>query len=287
MGRTTKKQAGQPSESVLPAGTKLPGATSPKTTEAQGENTTGNVAPIAATRDSNVLSLDEARSLTGEIRAGVVDTLALLLRAYEGRAWAVLGYRTWDSYCNAEFKNLSVPRSQHAAWIVALRSQGMSTRAIAAAIDSSKSSVGRRAIKATEGKVAAAASGMTEVAPVPNGTPDKTQGMDGKTYPAKKQRSDSGSPAPEIAPAAKTPVPPKTGKTSDRATATILRDMGERLVKMGQHIIDVVASTPIGDVEDAERGRLASELRGHLDVLSGFISELETPKPDVAGSSPG
>src|ERR1700678_1288895 len=63
---------------------------------------TENVAPP--------LSEAEARSLTDRIKAGVQQTFELLFEAHERRAWAVLGYRSWEQYVRREF-DLSRSRS--------------------------------------------------------------------------------------------------------------------------------------------------------------------------------
>lgn len=49
--------------------------------------------------------LDEhrARQLTDRIRQAADDLWALLLEAHEGRAWAALGYPTWEAYVRTEF----------------------------------------------------------------------------------------------------------------------------------------------------------------------------------------
>lgn len=50
-----------------------------------------------------LLDADEARTLTEEIRSTVERLHMLLLHAYEGQAWAALGYTSWRAYATAEF----------------------------------------------------------------------------------------------------------------------------------------------------------------------------------------
>jgi hypothetical protein len=52
----------------------------------------------------------EARDVTTRIKAGIDDLATLLTQAHDGRAWVVLGYRSWGSYVRAEF-GLSRSRS--------------------------------------------------------------------------------------------------------------------------------------------------------------------------------
>lgn len=56
-----------------------------------------------ATTISAPLADHEARDLTDRISQAADDLWALLLEAYEGRAWAALGYRTWEEYTSTEF----------------------------------------------------------------------------------------------------------------------------------------------------------------------------------------
>jgi hypothetical protein len=49
------------------------------------------------------LTPDEARHLTDEIKEQVEAAWAKLRPAYEGRAWAALGYPSWQLYVTSEF----------------------------------------------------------------------------------------------------------------------------------------------------------------------------------------
>jgi hypothetical protein len=102
------------------------------------------------------LDVDEARRLTDDIKGFVTFTWDLVQEAYAGRAWAVLGYSSWDDYCEEEFgaSRLRLPREERSEVVASLHEAGLSVRAIAVATGSSKSTVAR------------------ELSPVPNGTPD-------------------------------------------------------------------------------------------------------------------
>lgn len=111
-------------------------------------------------------SADEARHLTERIKVLVEGAWDLIKQAYEERAWAALGYPSWDDYCSREFgtSRLRLPREERQEVVLSLRESGMSTRAIAAATGQSKSQVDR------------------DLAGVPNGTPAPVLGTDGKQY---------------------------------------------------------------------------------------------------------
>lgn len=112
---------------------------------------------------------EQARALTDRIKVAVEGTWLLIQEAYTSRAWAALGYDTWDAYVDAEFRTarLALPKEERAETIQSLRSAGMSVRAI-----SSATGVG-------VGTVHRELSGSG----VPFGTPE-IQGADGKTYAA-------------------------------------------------------------------------------------------------------
>jgi hypothetical protein len=75
------------------------------------------------------MSASEARDVTTRIRNGCNDLCLLVLRAHDERAWAALGYRSWNRYVRAEFE-LSRSRSYE------LLDQGLVRRALQVATDS-------------------------------------------------------------------------------------------------------------------------------------------------------
>jgi hypothetical protein len=103
------------------------------------------------------LDANEARALTDQIKTGVEALWHLITRAYTERAWAALGYTSWDDYCTREFgtSRLRLPREERAEVVSSLRESGLSLRAIAAATGDSVTTVRR------------------ELAGVPNGTPER------------------------------------------------------------------------------------------------------------------
>ena len=91
--------------------------------------------------DTMELTADEARSLTGEIRGHLYRLVPLVKRAYYGRADQALGYASWQEYCAAEIGGVRIPLADRPAKVAELRSAGMSTRAIGAALGVSKGTV--------------------------------------------------------------------------------------------------------------------------------------------------
>jgi hypothetical protein len=101
------------------------------------EATTGEIVGI-------VLDAAAARVLTDRIRGLLTTAYQGLIAAFHGRAWAVLGYETWDAYCKAEFKDAGMVRldpNQRREVVVELREAGMSTRAISSGLSVSQSTV--------------------------------------------------------------------------------------------------------------------------------------------------
>lgn len=95
--------------------------------------------------DLMVISADDARSLTDQIKVAVEGTWELIKRAYVSRAWSALGYRSWDDYCTREFgtSRLRLPREERQEVVGSLRDAGLSLRAIAAATGYSEPTVRR------------------------------------------------------------------------------------------------------------------------------------------------
>lgn len=113
------------------------------------------------------LTEDEARALTDRIAHAVETTWELVVDAYQRRAWAALGYESWDAYCSAEFSSLRLrlPREERAEQVASLRESGLSLRAIAAATGVSEPTVRR------------------DLAGASNDAPQRVTGQDGKSHP--------------------------------------------------------------------------------------------------------
>ena len=109
-----------------------------------------------------------ARELTDRIKVGVEAIWELVKQAYQSRAWAALGYDSWDDYCTREFgtSRIRLPREERQEVVSSMREIGMSNRAIATATGTSESTV-RRIPRAS------------------NDAPAPVTGTDGKTYTPK------------------------------------------------------------------------------------------------------
>lgn len=128
------------------------------------------------TSQSVELSASQARELTDRIKVGVEAIWELVKQAFQSRAWAALGYDSWDDYCTREFgtSRIRLPREERQEVVASMREIGMSTRAIASATGDSPRTV-RRAIDSSGANA-----------------PVDVTGVNGKTYTPK--------PRPEPAP---------------------------------------------------------------------------------------
>ena len=74
----------------------------------------------------------EAEKLTAAIHRSTEHVWKLISEAYSRRAWAALGYDSWDDYCQVEFESsrIRLPREQRASAVASLRESGLSIRAI-------------------------------------------------------------------------------------------------------------------------------------------------------------
>lgn len=133
------------------------------------------------------LSPTEATALTDQIRGAISRTLDSMAdvehavtQAYDARAWAALGYSSWETYCAAEFSEtrLWATVEERQARTLSLREAGMSQRAIAAVLG-----VGKGTTDRDLGAVSGAPSGAPDRA-----VPSTVQlvGTDGVAQPSTK-----------------------------------------------------------------------------------------------------
>lgn len=130
-------------------------------------------APQSTERDFDWV---EARAITDQIKSDVVRARKSLGAAYWRRAWAALGYESWDVYCEKELAGtgLRMPREERIKEVWALREDGLSTRAIAAATGVSEGTV--------RNDLAAGAQNYAPAEEPP------IRGLDGKDYPTPKAK---------------------------------------------------------------------------------------------------
>jgi hypothetical protein len=112
----------------------------------------------------------EAEFWVGRVNATLVNLGFLITTGYQRRAWVALGYESWGEMCEAEVTVPQLSRDQRRELVAALRSEGLSTRAIGDAIGASKDTV-RNDLSSTG-----------EKSPV---EPDEIVGTNGKTYKPK------------------------------------------------------------------------------------------------------
>lgn len=199
-----------------------------------------------ARRDSP-LSEIEARRLTNQINGALTVAWDLVITAYERGVWEPLGYASWDSYCRAEFgtARLRLPAEERAETVHSLREAGLSTRAIAAATGLGHGTVGR------------------ETAGVPDGTPARVTGTDGKTYSgspkstqAEQLERDAGSDRSEP----EDQGPPPAAAPRRRSLTDQAQDAGHELRKA----VDRAARLVDDDRFPQNREQVTRALRGHL-----------------------
>lgn len=200
----------------------------------------------------NGLTPEAARDLTDQIRTGLEGVYQWIKAAYKGRAWAALGYSSWDDYVTREFGNLHLrpPREDQTQVIASMRDAGMSVRAIARATQLGNATVHREIEKASG---------------VPNGTPESSvpvQGQDGKSYaPTRtKPRVD--------------PVDPLDRPVAEAGVTPL--DLSERAGEGREHVARVLREF---DGSGAAALPMTIKLAGQV---SGLVSPLtgEAPVPD-------
>jgi len=133
------------------------------------------------------LTPDAAREVTDRIKVGVEAVWHLIAQAYEGRAWAALGYSSWDDYCTREFgtSRLRLPREERQEVVASLRESGLSTRAIAAATGYNDKTVRNDLAAGAENSAPGDEVEDAEIVDDEPPAPQPVTGTDGKRYQPK------------------------------------------------------------------------------------------------------
>lgn len=129
-----------------------------------------------------LLNESSARRLIARINGTAAELIDLTLELWSGRAWLALGYGTWDELCDAEITLPRLEPPQQAELRGALRSAGMSTRAIASVTGASQSTVSR----SLRGESNDSPARDVEQRFKTKHAPAKVTGTDGKKYTTRK-----------------------------------------------------------------------------------------------------
>lgn len=186
---------------------------------------------------------EQARDLTDRIKFSLDGMWELVRAAYISRAWAALGYLTWDEYCTREFgtSHIRLPREERGEVIGSLRDSGLSLRAIAAATGLSRGTVGNELAGSGVQNWTPEVEVTREPAPpdpverprqetppavaTPAAVRPVTKGLDGKTYqPSRPARAPAPSPPADLPPPLFTP--PEAGPASDAAREALSAFVG-------------------------------------------------------------
>ncbi len=237
---------------------------------------------VVSAEEQQSLGREAAEAITESIRASatrVLDALAEVerdvRRAYDGRAWRVLGYDSWESYCAAEFTGVRLWSSveERHDRTMKLREAGLSQRAIAAVLGIDQATVSR--------DLSSDAHASVDV---------ELTGLDGRVRPPRRiedaqllarrlevlRLRDSGMSQQDVA--ARLRVSQATVSTDEKFIGEVLGELSEeeagridQLVASGDPDIDVVAAAlgidglynrfDVGDVLADSAGGKAKELR--------------------------
>ena len=203
-----------------------------------------------------LMSAPEARTLTDRIKVGVEAVWDLVTTAYTERAWAVLGYQSWDDYCTREFgtSRLRLPREERSEVVASLRESGLSIRAIAAATGDSVGTVHESLSPSVQNRTV---------------EPQTVTGTNGKTYTPKPAVRDD---EPDIDAEVEQPLPtmPRRKPLPETFWTAVydLTKQSERVVRLTE---DDRFSKNKGQIADAH---LADLTRVHI-AITGIINQLK------------
>lgn len=218
---------------------------------------------------------ETARYLTDRIKVALEGTWQLIAEAYVSRAWAALGYGSWDEYCTEEFgaARLRLPREERQEVVASLRDSGLSVRAIAAATGLSRGTVGNDlsgvqnwtpaqsdeeppGVAYEEGGHPATAS--AQATPPPVSSPPVITGADGRRYPASRPQSPRPSPPP--------PPPPVLSWDADEDDEIVEAE----IVEDGEDIRALVGRS--GHAQAHADAQWRKELAKSVDALNAITT---------------
>jgi hypothetical protein len=242
----------------------------------------------------------KARDLTDRIRRGLTDMIALrelIAEAFTTRAWATLGYESWDAYTEAEFRNMvSLSRDDQRALNVVLQlEEGMSARAAAAATGTDPKTARKDADRAT-GENSPVGSGRPPADP-----PARRVGADGKSRPATRPQP----PVPEpVKPVEEDPAEEERAEPTEEELAAVTAYIQERVSQRASILAEVarIASQPteadrlthalaalryaVGELLECELARDDWEASDQIRDTHSVLQAYATPPAYMKGRSP-
>ncbi|PVB03183.1 hypothetical protein [Mycobacteroides abscessus] len=212
---------------------------------------------VAAT----AMSPSAARDLTERIRTTIDRAWDLIAKAYTDRAWAVLGYPTWDVYCEREFGStwFKLPRETRGEVVQSLRDLGLSTRAIGSAIG-----VDDRTVRRDLSGAASAA-------------PAAVMGTAGKTYASTQPVRPHLAVVPDLP---TTEDHPETAPMCEGGTASGPPLTPSLLISGDGY--SVVHNAPVTDGVDRERFDEFDDIHRYCDDLTEPVATEPEPEPAPA-----
>lgn len=226
-------------------------------------------------QDIALASQDQARTLTDRIKVAVEGTWLLIQEAYTSRAWAALGYSTWDAYCTAEFgeTRLRLPREERQEVVASLRESGLSVRAIAAATGSSVGTIAGEVGRCSEMNTSAVI------------------GVDGKTYAAARPAPEPADgpdllagdewvqpDGPGFEAATPSPVAPKPKR---RPLPEAFTDASHDFTRAAERLARLTEDDRFPKNRDASHHQLP-ELLGALDNTTRLITAMNLPAAEAS-----
>lgn len=220
----------------------------------------------------NLLDATEARVLTDRIKVGIESIWFLVVEAYERRAWAILGYISWDEYCTREFgsSRLRLPAEEREQVIHSLRDAGLSIRAIASA-----TGTGTRQVQ----EAIASSTVDDEVCSETTPESEKVTGTDGKKYDAvqrakerreaeaAKKRGHSHGISVEAL-VEQIEAMAQEGHTSSQIAAALNLSEGRIRNVIGEYGLKVHADRVVGKARRLDSDRIVAEMVATTDGLA-------------------
>jgi hypothetical protein len=90
------------------------------------------------------LSVDDAWRLIDQVKQGISLIVPAVIELWQRCGWQAAGYDSWNAMCAAEFRvTVQLPKSERVKAVQQMTDVGMSTRAIASALDVGNKTVAR------------------------------------------------------------------------------------------------------------------------------------------------